>query len=134
AASRMGGLGSTLIFPMALVAVEFLRSRFAPGATWGSIAYTQYGYLPLMQLAAFAGIWSITFLIAWFGSTFEMAWSRGFDRSVVRGPVLAYTVVLGAVIVGGSLRLAFAPTDQTTIRVAAVNRPVDLFPPGEMTR
>ena len=134
AASRLGGLGSTLIFPMAYVGIEFVRSRFVPGATWGSIAYTQYGYLPLMQLAAFAGIWGITFLIAWFGSTFEMAWNRGFDWNVVRGPVLAYATALGAVIVGGSLRLAFAPTDGASIRVAAVNRPVDLFLPGEMTR
>jgi apolipoprotein N-acyltransferase len=134
AASRLGGWESTLIFPMALVAAEFLRSRFAPGATWGSIAYTQYGYLPLMQLTAFVGIWSITFLIAWFASTFDMAWSRGFDWSVVRTPVLTYAAVLGSVVVGGSVRLAFAPTDRASIRVAAVNRPVDLFIPGEMTR
>src|SRR5215471_14064377 len=60
-----GGLGSTLIFPMAFVAVELLRSRLAPGATWGSIAYTQYGAVPLMQIAAFVGIWGVTFLVAW---------------------------------------------------------------------
>ena len=63
AAPRLGGFGSTLIFPMAWVAAEFLRSRFTPAATWGSIAYTQYGYLPLMQVAAFVGIWGITFLM-----------------------------------------------------------------------
>ena len=119
---------------MALVAVEFLRSRFAPGATWGSIAYTQYGYLPLMQLAAFAGIWGLTFLIGWFASTFDLAWSRGFDWNVVRMPVLTYAAVLGTVMVGGSVRIAFAPTDRTSIRVAALNRPADLFVPGEMTR
>jgi len=46
AAFRLGDLGSTLVFPMAFVAAEFLRSRLTPSATWGSIAYTQYGYLP----------------------------------------------------------------------------------------
>ena len=81
-------VGWTLVFPMAFVAAEFLRSRFSPAATWGSIAYTQYGNLPLMQVAAFVGIWGITFLIAWFASTFEWAWSRGFEWSVVRTPVL----------------------------------------------
>ncbi|PWT88259.1 MAG: hypothetical protein C5B56_09070 [Proteobacteria bacterium] len=129
-----GGLGPTLIFPMAFVAVEFLRSRLAPGATWGSIAYTQYGNLPLMQTAAFAGIAGITFLIAWSASTFEIAWSRGLDWTVVRMPVLTCGAVLGAVLVSGSLRLAVAPAGRATIRVAAVNRPTDLFVPGEMTR
>ena len=41
-ASRTGGLASTLVFPMAFVAAEFLRSRFTPAATWNSLAYTQY--------------------------------------------------------------------------------------------
>jgi apolipoprotein N-acyltransferase len=128
------GLGSTLIFPMAFVAVEFLRSRFAPGATWGSIAYMQYGWLPLMQTAAFAGIAGITFLMAWFASTFEMAWSRGFDRTIVLAPVLTCVAVLGVVLVGGSVRLALARTGRASLRIAAVNRPPDLFVPGEMTR
>ena len=133
-APRLGGLGSTLIFPMAFVAAEFLRSRFSPAATWGSIAYTQYGYLPLMQVAAFVGIWGITFLMAWFASTFDWAWSRGFEWSVVRTPVLTYAAVLGAIVLGGSVRLALAPTDRPSLRTATLNRPVDLFVPGEMTR
>src|SRR6185295_874295 len=44
--ATLNGLSSTLIFPATWVAVEFLRSRFTPSASWGSIAYTQYGYLP----------------------------------------------------------------------------------------
>jgi len=133
-ASRGGGPGWTLIFPMALVAAEFLRSRFTPAATWGSLAYTQYGYLPLMQAAAFAGIWGLTFLMAWFASTFDWAWSRGFEWNVVRAPVLTYAAVLAAIVFGGSVRLALAPSDRPSIRAATLNRPVDLFAPGEMTR
>jgi apolipoprotein N-acyltransferase len=131
---RIGGAAATLVFPLAWVTVEFLQSRFAPAATWGSIAYTQYGLLPLMQVAAFVGIWGITFLIAWFASTVDLAWSHGFDWSVVRTPVVTYAAVLGVVVLGGSVRLALAPTDRASIRVATVNRPVDLFIPGEMTR
>ena len=134
AAPRLGAFGSTLIFPMAWVAGEFLQSRLSPSATWGSIAYTQYGYLPLMQVAAFIGIWGITFLIAWFASTFDWAWSRGFEWSVVRTPVLTYAAVFGVIVMGGSLRLGLAPTDRASIRTATLNRPVDLFIPGEITR
>jgi hypothetical protein len=70
---RLSGWAATLIFPMAWVAFEFLQSRFTPNATWGSLAYTQYGNLPLMQLAAVTGIWGITFLIAWFASVINAA-------------------------------------------------------------
>ncbi len=55
-APRIGGWTSTLIFPMAWVVMEFARARLIPGATWGSIAYAQYGNQPLMQLVAFTGI------------------------------------------------------------------------------
>lgn len=133
-APRIGGLGSTLIFPLAFVAAEFLRSRFAPPATWGSLAYTQYGNLPLMQVAAFVGIWGITFLMAWFASTIDWAWGHGFEWSVVGTPVLTCAAVIGAIVLGGSVRLALAPTDRPSLRTATLNRPVDLFDPGEMTR
>jgi apolipoprotein N-acyltransferase len=133
-AARLGGLGLTLIFPIAFVAAEFLRSRLSPAATWFSVAYTQYGYLPVMQVAAFVGIWGITFSIAWFASTFDWAWNRGFEWSVVRTPVLTCVAVLGVIVFGGSARIALAPTDRPSRRVATLNRPVDLFLPGEMTR
>jgi apolipoprotein N-acyltransferase len=134
ATARLAGVRATLVFPLALVSAEFLRSRFVPGATWGSIAYTQYGYLALMQVAAVAGIWGLTFLMGWFASTLEMAWSRGFDWSVSGVPVLSCATVLGTVLVAGAARLASAPTDRAAVRVATLNRPVDLFIPGEITR
>jgi hypothetical protein len=51
-ASKLAGLASTLIFPLACVAVEFINTRTSPFGSWGSVAYTQYGNLPLMQLAS----------------------------------------------------------------------------------
>src|SRR5215468_6526993 len=109
-------LGATMTFPIVWVAVELLRSRFVPGATWGSIAYTQYGWLTLMQVAAFAGIWGISFLIAWFASTLEWAWSLGFDWNLVRIPVLTYCFTFAAIFLGASIRLLAAPTDQHAVR------------------
>ena len=98
-AAPAAGILSTLIFPIALAAVEFLRARFAPPATWGSIAYTQFGYLPLMQASAFVGIWGITFVVAWFASTLEWSWARGFELNVVRIPLATCLGVIGAIVV-----------------------------------
>ena len=124
-AARLSGWAATLIFPMAWVAFEFLQSRFTPSATWGSLAYTQYGNLPLMQLAAVTGIWGITFLMAWFASVIN---------SAVRPAVIAYAAILGFVLMAGAVRIALAPSGRSTIRSAAVSFPRGLFPPGEVTR
>lgn len=134
ASTRLSGVTATLVFPAAWVAVEFLQSRWTPAATWGSIAYTQFGYLPLMQVSAVVGIWGISFLVAWFASTFDYAWTRGFEWNAVRGPVVSYAAVFIVLIVGGAVRLAMAPTDRASVRVATLNRPRDLFIPGEMSR
>jgi apolipoprotein N-acyltransferase len=129
---RAGAMLAVLAFPIAFVTVEFLRSRLT--ATWGSIAYTQYGVLPLMQVAAFAGIWAITFLIAWFASAFDLAWRYGFAWSTGGRPLSVFAVVTAIVILAGTIRVALAPTNGRSMRVAAINRPLDLFVPGEMTR
>ena len=131
---RVGLVVAALVFPAAWVTVDFLQSRFTPNSTWGSLAITQYGNLPLMQIAAYAGLAGITFVIAWFASTFELAWSRGFEWSAVRAPVTTFTAALVAVVVGGAVRVASAPADRRTMRVAMLNRPTDLFIPGEITR
>ena len=119
---------------MAFVAAEFLRARFSPAATWGSIAYTQYGNLPLMQVAAFVGD---------LRNHVPRCVVRVDDR-MGREPRLRVECrahagsdpdrVLGAIVLGGSLRLRTAPTDRPSLRMATLNRPADLFAPGEMTR
>jgi apolipoprotein N-acyltransferase len=130
----MGGWASTLIFPMAFVTAEFIGARLGPQGTHGSIAYTQYGNLPLMQLSAFTGILGITFLIAWFASIVTWTWDQHFvwDRT---GPVVVgYAGLVAAILFLGAIRLVFAPSDKHTIRAAAISFPKELFKPGELTR
>ncbi|HYX50673.1 MAG TPA: hypothetical protein VE843_13070, partial [Ktedonobacteraceae bacterium] len=74
---RLGGFVATLVFPLAYTTIEYLGS-FGPFGTINSIANTQYGNLPLMQLVSVTGIWGITFLITWFAAVVNWAWERGF--------------------------------------------------------
>jgi apolipoprotein N-acyltransferase len=133
-APRLAGIAATLVFPLALTAMELLRARLTPAATWGSIAYSQYGFMPVMQVASVAGLWGITFLLGWSASVIELAWRTGIDWTQVRGPLAAFGLVMSAVLVAGSLRVVLAPTDVRVIRAVTLNRPIDFFPPGEMTR
>ena len=133
-APRIAGWWSTLIFPMAWVVAEFGRSRLIPGASWGSIAYTQYGNLALMQLVAVTGIWGISFLIAWFAAILNWAAEHDFAWATIRGVAMGYAIVLCGVLVGGGLRLALANSDGRSMRAAVVSFPKELFVPGEVTR
>ena len=133
-APRLPGLASTLVFPLAWVTIELLRTRALPSATWGSPAYTQYGNLPLMQIVSVTGLSGIVFLLGWFASVVSYVWDHGWAPEAGRAVVLPYALVFGAVIACGALRMARARTDVQSIRVATISYPKELFVRGEVTR
>lgn len=133
-APHLPGLAATLVFPLAWVAMEFINSRTNPFGTWGAVAYTQYGNLPLMQLASITGIWGIGFLISWFGSVVNWAWDSEFAWAIVQPGVLLYAGVFGLVMLYGGARIAFAPTGVRTERVAVIGWPEDILPMSKMMR
>lgn len=67
-APRLKGFVSTLVLPLAFVTLEYVKLLTSSYGSWGSLAYTQYGNLPLLQILSVTGLWGITFLIAWFAS------------------------------------------------------------------
>jgi apolipoprotein N-acyltransferase len=120
-APRLPAFLSTLVFPSAYVLVEWIRTHMNPFGTWGSEAHTQYGNLPLMQLASVTGLWGITFLITWFGSLGNWVWTNGFNWSFVEVEVLIYAAVWGLVMLAGGTRLAFAPLHTPTVRAVGIS-------------
>jgi apolipoprotein N-acyltransferase len=133
-ATRNSGWITTLIFPLAWVTFDFAQTRLAPGGSWESIAYSQYGNLPLMQLAAFTGTWGITFLIAWFASILNWGWEQKFLWSTIRVPALTFVGVCSLVLIAGGIRIVRAHKDGQSVRAAAVSFPAGIFQPGERTR
>jgi apolipoprotein N-acyltransferase len=110
---------ATLVFPLALAAIEFGASRWSPYGTWGAVAQSQVGNLPLMQLVAFTGVPGIAFMVGWFASV---------GASIVLGSmdvraVTAFAFALGGVMVLGAARLAFAAAPKGGMRVAAIGWP-----------
>ncbi len=116
---RLPGFSSTLVYPLAAAGLEFVNSSTNPVGAWGATGFTQYGELPLMQLASVTGMIGITFLMGWFASVANWAWenrSRGTD---LRRGVAVFGAVLVLVLVFGLLRLNLASTGDT-IRVAGI--------------
>ncbi len=136
-ASRLPGFVATLVFPVAWVAMEFINGLMNPYGTWASLAYTQYGNLPLMQLVSITGIAGITFLICWFGSVFNWAWEANFQLNTVKKGVATFAGILIVVLVSGGARLAFAPTDVKAVRIVSIGTPGHIYDPynvGQITK
>jgi len=133
--SRLRGFASTLVFPMAWVAIEQLSVWTSPFGSWGSAAYTQAENLPLVQIVSVAGLPGLVFLMAWFASAVNGAWESDFEGPGARAGVLGYAALLAIVLLAGSARLALLPPRAATVRVASLTvkpaRPVEIWRSGQ---
>jgi apolipoprotein N-acyltransferase len=130
-APRVAGFWSTLVFPLALVSIEFVFQRWiSPYGTWASFAYTQTDYLPLLQLASLTGVAGIAFLGAWLGSV--AAWTlRPEQATRARWTAVSiYAFVLLAVLAYGQIRLARPEAEAELVRTAGIVPSADLM--GEL--
>lgn len=115
---RIGGFLATLIFPATYVATEYIAGLFY--GTWNSLAYTQAGNLPLLQIMSVTGLWGVTFLIAWFGSVINWAWEHDFQIEKIRTDAVIYLSVMLAVLAFGGLRLTFDDPGEETVKIATI--------------
>ena len=100
---------ASLIFPLAVTAIEYFSMTGGPLGSFGAQAYTQYDFLVFAQLASLTGMWGITFLVSWFASLVNWAWERGFQWQQVKSGAIPYAVIMLLVCVYGSVRLLASP-------------------------
>lgn len=117
---RIPGFLATLVFPLTWTSIEFVGFQFTPYGTWGSLAYTQYGNLPLMQMVSITGIYGLSFLITWFASVVNWSWEEKFEWVTVRKGTTIYAGVLLLVLLYGSACLVFFSPKSTEVKVAGV--------------
>ena len=51
------------ILPLVWVSCEFMQARLTGLGTLGDLAYTQIGFLPMLQIAYLTGIWGVSFMV-----------------------------------------------------------------------
>ncbi|MCR5151497.1 MAG: hypothetical protein K6B52_09790 [Clostridiales bacterium] len=115
-----GSILSSLIFPAVFVSIECLRS-LTPLGSIGAIAYSQSGFLPLVQVTSLIGSFGLSFLICWFGAVaVNVTEKRQGSKTIA---VVCFSALL--ISIGfGCVRLAAFPVDtENTARVASVVGP-----------
>lgn len=65
-AIKKTALPALLVAPCLWTSLEFIRSYALTGFPWSSLGYSQYKFLPLIQVADITGIYGISFLIVAF--------------------------------------------------------------------
>lgn len=130
---RAGPWAALFAFPVAWTAYEFLLSRISPHGTFGSLAYSQMDFLPVIQVASVAGIWGVTFLLTLVPASAALAWRlrrrRGAAAAILAAGFVPSLLALGfgwfrlAQPAGGpSLPIGLAATDRTVGRFGTEER------------
>jgi len=112
---------AVIALPAFWTVIEYMASFAPANGTAGSLAYTQVGFLPILQAASLTGPWGITFLLLLFPSAIAtglyLRRRRLKQATLIVGSVLAVLVVA---ILFGTIRLA-APIAQQTIKVGLLD-------------
>lgn len=103
-------VAAALIYPVLYTSLEFLLFLFSRDGTFGSIAYTQYNFLPLIQLASLTGLPGITFVVSLTASALALALYYRKQNKPFRNILAAAAVPLLLVLGYGELRLAQHPS------------------------
>lgn len=60
---RLNSSKTFLLLPAIWVVLEFARSRLLSGFGWALLGYSQYKFLPIIQIASLTGVWGVSFLV-----------------------------------------------------------------------
>ncbi|HTS87579.1 MAG TPA: nitrilase-related carbon-nitrogen hydrolase [Gemmatimonadales bacterium] len=119
---------AALAFPAAWTTYEFLLARLSPNGTFGSLAYTQVDFLPVLQLASVTGIWGVTFLLCLVPAGIAAAWTLRARPTQAGAALILPALALTVTLVFGSLRLATPETGGTvSVGLATTDASIDRF-------
>jgi apolipoprotein N-acyltransferase len=99
-------------FPLFWAAEDTLRAHLLPDGNWGSLAYSQADFLPVLQVTSLAGVAGLRFLVALIPSALALAFTFGFRMPHAWRAYAATGLLLVAALGYGTLRLSTPVTGQ----------------------
>jgi apolipoprotein N-acyltransferase len=115
-------LTALFVYPVLMTAAEYLQFLLSRDGTFGSIAYTQANFLPIVQIASVTGILGITFMVSLVPSMIMLVAHYRRQGRKIAGLVLPGMSLVAAVLLFGLFRLQDSrPGERTKIGLAAIS-------------
>lgn len=115
--------------PFLWIAAEWVRGHLLGGFPWGTLAYTQYQRLPVIQIAELGGVHAVSFVVVAVNVALAGLLALTWRRALAGLALAAFMV--GATLLFGHARLA-APTGPAEVTVAvmqpSIAQPLKLEP------
>ncbi len=108
----------------AWVALEMLRARIFGGFPWSFLGVSQYQLVPLIQIAAFTGVYGVSFLVVWFSlalySAAVMIFRHPTKRHIWQAEIVLPMFAVVACYVGGFFAMSRSAPAENFLRVTAI--------------
>ncbi len=111
---------AALSLPVLWVVWEYALSVFSPHSSFGSLAYTQMNFLPIVQLASATGIWGISFCLLLLPTTIAVGLSGRESWRQTRALAATVCLFLAAVLGFGYWRLHSSLPLAPSVRVGLI--------------
>jgi apolipoprotein N-acyltransferase len=122
-AARASVTWALALAPFFWIAAEWLRGHLFGGFPWGTIAYSQYLQLPVIQIAEVTGVHGVSFVIlavnAALAGCLLLTWRRAMSGAAIAA------VLLGATLLFGAARLDEPPPSEATARVTLMQPSIE---------
>lgn len=111
---------AVLAYPLLSAGVDTVLAHFHPDTNWGSLAYSQAGFLPAVQVLALTGVAGLVFLLSLVPSVLALAVVRGWRAA--RIPAACTLVLVAASFAYGWQRVAApAPPAEELVGLAVID-------------
>jgi apolipoprotein N-acyltransferase len=131
ATRRWSGALAALVFPTFEVAFYYTLSMQSPHGTWGSPAYSQVDFIPLLQTASWLGMCGVMFIMTLLPSGLAVAWYRRRWNMDWKVSATMSFVIFAIALMSGWTRMILTPTTPS-VRVAMIASE-NLIPQSEST-
>jgi apolipoprotein N-acyltransferase len=128
-AARWSTSAALLLAPFFWIAAEWLRGHLLGGFPWGTLGYSQYLQLRVIQVAELGGVHAVSFLLlavnAALAGCLLLTWRRALAGAVAAGVLVLATLVFGNARLQDS---TVRPTTRVTLMQPSIEQPVKWEP------
>lgn len=113
---RGKGISQLISVPLLWTSLEYTKSHLFTGFPWENLAYSQYLFKPVIQIADISGTYGVTFLIVWINVLFYYILSARIETRRRMWSLIAGIMVISIVCGYGEVRMRHMKKAMTNAR------------------